>query len=114
LRSEAYRAEDLETQLAGVVRECAERIACVQVDRDRNTLVVTPIMSWREPAFIATFAAAGEKTWGNRTPIERAAAAMAYPHVFATEQEFLAANTFRMEYGEIDWRLNDLTGGVPQ
>ena len=49
----------------------------------------------------------------NRTPIERAAAAMIYPYLFETEKEFLAANTFRLQYGTFDWRLNDLTGGRP-
>jgi hypothetical protein len=38
---------------------------------------------------------------------------MAYPHLFSSEREFLDANTFRMEYGTFDWRLNDLTGGLP-
>jgi hypothetical protein len=114
LHSEVYRGATLDTQLAAVVKECAERISCATVSVDRGILSVTPILSWREATFAATFGPDGEKMWPNRTPIERAAAAMIYPHLFSSEKEFLAANNFRMEYAAFDWRLNDLTGGVPQ
>ena len=114
LHSDAYRGSELEQQLAEVVQECAAHSTCVQVDRDRQVLTVTPIVSWRDAVFIQSFALAGEKMWSNRSPVERAVAAMVYPHLFASEQSYLAANTFRMEYGQFDWRLNDLTGGMPQ
>ncbi len=114
LHSEAYRGDRLEEQLADVLRECASHAACVRVDRDRNVLSVTPIVSWRDAAFIRSFADRGLQRWPNRSPIERAVGAMVYPFLFADEQQFLAGNTFRMEYGDFDWRLNDLTGGVPQ
>ena len=113
LRSEAYRGSRLEQQLAQVVKECATRFNCIRVDADSRLLEVTPIVSWREAAFIASFAGEGERRWPNRSPIERALAAMVHPHLFASEREFLEANTFRMQYGDFDWRLNDLTGGVP-
>jgi len=114
LRSEAYQGSSLDQQLALVVKECATRVTCVKVDRDKNLLEVTPLVSWREEDFVQTFAAEGQKMWANRSPIERAVAAMAYPHLFFTEKEYLAANTFQMKYGTFDWRLNDLTGGVPE
>lgn len=114
LRSEAYQAGRLEEQLTLVVAECAQRVSCVKVDRDRNVLEVSPLVSWREDVFIRSFAAAGAQRWGNRTPIERAVAAMVYPHLFPSERLYLDGNTFRMEYGKFDWRLNDLTGGIPE
>lgn len=114
LRSEAYLGSALEAQLARVEQECAVKPRCSKLDRDAKVLEVTPIVSWREPVFVSTFAGRGEAMWANRTPIERAAAAMIYPHLFSTEKEFLAANAFRMQYGTFDWRLNDLTGGVPE
>ena len=46
--------------------------------------------------------------WANRAPVERAVAAMIYPHVFPGEREVLALNTFRVTYTEFDWGLNDL------
>ena len=39
---------------------------------------------------------------------ERAVAAMVYPHLFGREQQMLERGTFRMEYGEFDWRLNEM------
>jgi hypothetical protein len=112
LQAAAYRGATLEAQLARAVRECAVKVGCAKLERDTKVLTMTPIISWREDAFIATFAPAGQAMWANRTPIERAAAAMIYPHLFETEKEFLAANTFRLQYGTFDWRLNDLTGGA--
>ena len=114
LRSEAFQGSQLEEQLTLVLRECATRVSCVKVDRDKNLLQVTPLVSWREDVFVQTFAAKGEPRWSNRSPVERAVAAMVYPYMFQGEQEFLTTNTFKMEYQEFDWRLNDLTGGVPE
>ena len=103
----------MDEQLELVVKEWAGRVNCVKVDREHGVLEVTPLVSWREDLFVRSFAAKGEKQWGNRSPIERAVAALVYPHLFWSEREFLDANTFTMKYGEFDWRLNDLTGGLP-
>lgn len=113
LISESFQGSRLEAQLTRAVKECAARVACVKIDRGTGTLTVTPLVSWREDAFVKTFATQGADRWGSRAPIERAVAAMVYGHLFASEREFLAGNTFRMLYGEFDWRLNDLTGGIP-
>ncbi len=114
LQSMAYQAGTMETQLAKAVQECAVKVKCARIDRDMKVLEMSPMLSWREDAFVATFAARGQAMWANRTPIERAAAAMIYPHLYESEKEFLAANTFQMKYGTFDWRLNDLTGGAPE
>ena len=112
LRSEAYQGAALERQLAAVVKECASRVTCVRIDRDNGVVEVTPLVSWRDELFVQSFAAAGQM-WANRSPIERAVAAMVYPHLFPGEREFLALNAFQMKFGQFDWRLNDLTNGVP-
>jgi hypothetical protein len=113
LRSEAFQGAALDQQLALVVSECASRVSCLKVDRDRNVLEVTPLVSWREDVFVQSFAEAGRAMWPNRTPIERAVAAMMFSHMFQSERDFLKANAFQMKYGQFDWRLNDLTGGLP-
>ena len=108
LRSEAYRAGQLESQLTAVVKECAVRAVCSRVDRAANTIEVTPIVGWQEALFVKTFGTAGGEMWANRTPIERAVATMIYPHLLPGERELLALNTFRVSYSEFDWSLNDL------
>jgi hypothetical protein len=113
LRSEAYHGESLDEQLGAVVKECATRVTCVRIDQIQDTVEVTPLVSWREEAFVRSYAAASGM-WSNRSPIERAVAAMIYPFVFQSERVFLSANTFQMKFGSFDWRLNDLTGGVPE
>jgi len=112
LRSEVYTAQDLDRQLTQAIKECAARIACVKIDRSDNSLQASPLFGWRQDAFVATFGKS--PMWTDRAPIERAVAAMIYPHLFQSEQQFLAQGTFRMTYGQFDWRLNDLTGGIPE
>jgi len=79
--------------------------------RDPNDKV-SPLFGWRQDAFAVTGDASSER-WANRSPLERAVTALVYPFVFPSERQFLELNTFRMTYGTFDWRLNDLTGGVP-
>jgi hypothetical protein len=112
VRSEAYRAERLNEQLEQAVQEFVVRLACFKVDRDQNLVTVSPLFGWRQDAFIASFAKAGER-WVNRSAIEQALLGMAAPKLFQSERDFLRQNTFQLKYGDFDWRLNDLTGGIP-
>lgn len=109
LKSEAYDADRLEGQLTVAVKECAIRVACVEINRGLNTIKMSPLIGWREAHFIKTFGA-GEKRWPDRSPIERAVMSMVYPHLFPREQELLTQTTMKMVYGEFNWQLNDLTG----
>jgi hypothetical protein len=115
LRSEVYRGPRLNEQLDDAVKGFVRRARNFRLDRDAGTVTVTPLLSWRGPYFIASFdTAAGAEKWSNRSPIERAIIAMAYPHLLPSEKEVLALNAFQMTFGEFDWRLNDLTGGIPE
>ena len=113
LKSEVYKGATLDEQLTAAVKECAARVTCVKIDRAQKVLEVSPIFSWREKFFAQSFGSPGPK-WADRSPIERAVAVMISPHVFPSEREFLADNAWQMKYGQFDWRLNDLTGGVPE
>lgn len=115
LRSEVYRGVRLDEQLNDAVKGFVRRARNFRLDRDAGTLKVTPLFSWRGPHFIASFGtAAGSEMWANRSPIERAIVAMAYPHLIPSEKAVLAQNTFQVSFDEYDWRLNDLTGGIPE
>ena len=115
LRSEVYRGARLDEQLNDAVKGYVRNARNFRVDREAGTVKVTPFLSWRGPHFIASFStASGSEMWANRSPIERAIVAMAYPHLFPSEKALLALNTFQMSFGEYDWRLNDLTGGIPE
>ena len=112
LKSEAYHAERLSEQLDTSVKEFVTRTACFKVDRATNTVVVSPLFGWRQDAFIASFQKAGER-WVSRSPLEQALLGLAAPWLFPSEREYLLQNTFQLSYGAFDWRLNDLTGGIP-
>ena len=113
LRSEVYRGARLEEQLNDAVKGFVRHARNFKLDREGATLKVTPLLSWRSQHFIASFASGTDK-WANRTPIERAVVAMAHTHLFPSEKAVLDLNTFQMSFGEFDWRLNDLTGGIPE
>lgn len=113
LRSEVYRGARLEEQLTDAVKGFVRSARNFRLDRQTGKLQVTPLFSWRDRHFIASFGSGTDK-WANRTPLERSIVAMAYPHLFPSEKAILDLNTFQMSYGSFDWRLNDLTGGIPE
>lgn len=112
LRSEAYTPDQLESQLKEVAGECANRSECVQLDRTNNKLMASPIFSWREKDFVATYGDKAPGVLANRAPLERAIVAFVGPKLLTIEKEYLEknANTFQLAYQPFDWTLNDLTG----
>jgi hypothetical protein len=108
LRSEVFRGADLTRQLDEAVKECTTRAACVSIDLVARTLTVNPLFGWRSAAFERTFVPLAAERWSSRTPLERAIAAMIFPHMFSRERELLTADTFRLGYGQFDWSLNEL------
>jgi hypothetical protein len=110
LRSEAYSGAKLETQLAEAASECISRQGCVTIDREQDKVLVSSIFGWREKEFVAAYADKADPRFAPRSPIERAALAFVYPRLLTTEKEFLEKGTFKVQFGEFDWHLNDLTG----
>jgi hypothetical protein len=110
LRSEAYDARQLETQLIEAASECAARAQCVHVDNVQNVLSVNAIFSWRRNEFVDAYAERAAHLFEGRSPVERAILALISPKMLAAERDMLEKNNFRMEYQPFDWALNDLTG----
>lgn len=110
LRSEVFAADRLETQLTEAANECVTRQHCARIDPATNKVVVSPIFSWREKDFVASFADKAPAAFAERSPVERAVLGFVQPKLLTSEREFLEKNAFKVEYGEFDWRLNDLTG----
>jgi hypothetical protein len=114
LRSEAFSAARLESQLTDVARECIYRSECVALDQASDTLTVSPIFGWREAEFVAAYAGAAGERYPGRAPIEQAIVAFIEPQLYPAEREYLKQNRFKVRYAPYDWRLNDLTGGIPR
>jgi hypothetical protein len=72
---------------------------------------VTPILSWREAEFVKAYDPGASGPYAQRSPIERALIAFIAPRVLPLEKDLLQKNTFRVVFHDVDWRLNDLTGG---
>jgi hypothetical protein len=109
LRSEAYTSERIDAQLEGMAREAVDRRELVFVDRASGVLSVNPMFSWREEAFIKSFADKAPEMFARRSPLERAVLGLIAPTALQTERDFLEENQFKMQFHDFDWRLNDLT-----
>lgn len=110
LRSEAYAAGRLETQLAAAAAEFVTTQEHVELDGNLNELWISAIIGWHEQEFVAAYGD-GDPRYAARGPIERAVVALVTPHLYPSERQFLERNEFRVRYKEFNWRLNDLTGG---
>jgi hypothetical protein len=110
LRSEAFTAAALETQLAEVASECLSRAACVHINPAGNSLEASAIFSWHEQEFVAAYAGKVAPPFDTRSPIERAILGYVQPKLLQTERDFLEKNSFKLVYKPFDWSLNDLTG----
>lgn len=111
LRSEAYTAGRLASQLAAVAAEFVTHQPMVKVDRLAGEVTVTPIVSWHDAEFAAAYDKGPTGPFAGRSAIERAIVAFIMPHLLPLEREFIQKNTFKVTYHPFDWRLNDLSGG---
>jgi len=110
LRSEPFTGARLESQLTEATNECIARQACARVDLSANKVVMSPLFSWHEKDFTDVYASKAPPVFSERSPVERAVLALLQPKLLTTEVEFIQKNAFKMEFGEFDWCLNDLTG----
>lgn len=113
LRSEAFSADRLDTQLEAVAADFMMHDQMITIDRDAGVISVTPIISWREAEFVAAYDTGADGVFAQRSPIERAILAFIGPRLLPLEKEFVRQNAFRVAFHPFDWRLNDLSGGRP-
>jgi hypothetical protein len=114
LRSEAYTAARLQTQLDAIRAEFVNEETMLKVDRTAGQIAATPILSWHEASFVAAYDQDHKGRFASRSPIERALMTFVMPHLLPLEREFAEQNAFKVVFQPFDWRLNDLTGGRPQ
>ena len=110
LKSEAFTAARLDSQLQTMASELVTRRDLVWVDIANGRLSVNPIFSWREPIFTKSLSGRAAPVYATRSPLERSVLTLIDPLLVPNESEFLRKNTFRMVFHDFDWKLNDLTG----
>jgi hypothetical protein len=111
LRSEAFNGARLEQQLTDVAAEAVDRKELARVDSVAEVLSISPMFSWREAAFTTAYADKAPAPFASRSPLERSVLALLAPHLLTSEREYLEKNSFKVQFHDFDWRLNDLTGG---
>lgn len=110
LKSEAFTAARLDSQLQTMASELVQSRDLIWVDVANGRLSVNPIFSWREPIFTKSLSDRAAPVYAGRSPLERSVLALIDPLLVPNESEFLRKNTFRMVFHDFDWKLNDLTG----
>jgi hypothetical protein len=108
LRSEAFDGPTMAKLLDAVAEESATRVELVKIDPAANAVTLSPLFSWREPVFVQSLAEKAPALYSQRSGIERAVLALIHSRVSTPEALFLEKNTFKMQFHEFDWRLNDL------
>jgi hypothetical protein len=113
LKSEAFDPKRLQKQLEDVAAESVRRKEIAHVDPLNKQVSLSPLFSWREAAFVASFADKAHEMFKQRSALERAALGLIQPHIVTSEAEFLEQNTFKVVFHKFDWRLNDLSNRPP-
>lgn len=113
LRSEAYDPKRLEAQLEQVAAESLARREIIRIDLLNNQITVTPVLSWRQAEFVASFEKKAPDVFNQRSPIERAVLGLIRPYLKPSEVIDLEKNSFRIAFHDFDWRLNDLSNRPP-
>ncbi len=111
LRSEAYVASRLMSQLDSIQQEFVDERHMFRVDRSAGTISITPIVSWHEAEFVSAYDKDSKGRFAARSSMERALVAFVLPRALPLEKEFIEQNQFKVVFHPFDWRLNDLTGG---
>src|SRR5687767_1537721 len=93
LRSEAYTADRLASQLDAVQTDFMTRRAMLSIDRGNDVMSLTPIVSWHEAEFVAAYDKGDAGLHGKRSPIERAMVNFVTPRLLPLEKEFVQKNT---------------------
>lgn len=109
LRSEAFDGPTIDKLLDAAAAEAVTRPQLVRIDSGANLMSLSPIFSWREAVFVESYADKADPLFAQRSPLERAVLALIGPHLRTPEQLFVRENTFKMQFHEFDWRLNDLS-----
>jgi hypothetical protein len=114
LRSEAYTAARLPSELDAIASEFVNEQTMLKIDRGTGEVAVTPIISWHEQEFVEAYDKGATGPFAQRSPIERAIIGFITPHLLPLETELVQKNTFKVNFQPFDWQLNDLTGGRPR
>jgi hypothetical protein len=112
LRSEAFSAKTVDSQLGQTKQQFAVTPRWSKVDALAGKVSISPILSWRSAAFIDEYAD-DSFDLPKRERLELAVVGFLRPHLLPAEEQFIKKNTFQLTYEPFDWRLNDLTGGRP-
>jgi hypothetical protein len=110
LKSEAFTAARIDSQLQTMASELVASRDLVFVDVPNEKLSVNPLFSWREEIFTRSLANRAPAVYASRSPLERSVLALIDARLVPNESEFLRKNTFSMAFHNFDWKLNDLTG----
>jgi len=104
LRNEVYLGDRLDEQLDDQSKRFMSNPKKFRIDREENTVYVSPIFDWFGEDFKAGYVP--DSGFGKFGDTERAVLNFASQYVSAEARSYLASGDYSIEYLEYDWSLN--------
>ncbi len=105
LRAEAFTAERLNDQLDDQSRRFLGTAGRFSIDREKKIVRLSPILKWYGKDFVGVYDTTS--TIQGHSPAETAALEFASRYVSAEDAEFIRTQTYRVEFLDYDWSLNE-------
>lgn len=109
LRNEPYIAEKLDQQLEDQARTFLRSSRGLRIERGEGKVYLSSIFKWFGEDFIKTYGTSDR--FAGKSDVERAVLNFVNRYVDESDRDFLLRGTYKIEYLDYDWSLNEQTGG---
>ncbi len=104
LRNEPYLGDKLDAQLDDQTRRFLAHPDKFRIDRDANTVFLSPIFKWFGQDFVKRYGT--DQKFTNHNDAQRAVLNFASRYLEPDDRRYLETGTYRIEYTDYDWSLN--------
>ena len=104
LRNEPYLADKLDAQLDDQTRRFLADTDKFRIDRDAKAVYLSPIFKWFGQDFVKRYGT--DQKFANHNDAQRAVLNFVSRYVEPDDRRYLETGTFRIEYTDYDWSLN--------
>lgn len=105
LRNRPYVAEKLDSQLDDQARMFLRSPRGFRVDRDKKKVYLSSIFKWFPEDFLGSYGTSDQ--FAGKSASERAVLNFVSRYVNDSDRDFLLHGTYRLEYLDYDWSLNE-------
>ncbi|MBD3321270.1 MAG: DUF547 domain-containing protein [Chitinivibrionales bacterium] len=100
-----YEGEDLDVMFRFAAKEIVNDSSMFLVDRNKKKVYISELFLWHEDDFVPDFST--DTLFAHLEPAQGAVMNFFHSITIDPNKQFLKENTFKIEYIDFDWRLND-------